>query len=565
MTVAAPPRRNASRRSSSSRAAAPPEPKPLSVALEWIEAHCVVPDGFRAGQPLELYGWQLRFLNAHYLVRPDAVWDADRPILGPAFVYRRSGMVGPQKLGKDPMEAAQICLEGDGPALFAGWAGTDDGWSCRDHGCPCGWEYPYEPGEPMGMRWPTALIQVTAVSEDATANTYSALRPMIENGPLADRIRKTSEEFIRLPGGGRIDVVTASATSRLGQRVTFVSQGEAGLYFKANKMLAVADTQYRGLAGMGGRAVWHTNAWDPSEGSLAQREWEHPTPDVYIQFDRPPSGLSFTVRDDRWRVYKAVYPPDVRRENGGHVDLDAIEAEAVGIIAHDWPQAARFFGNQIVTGSGKAFDVAEWDALAKAGYTPADRALIAIGFDGSKTGDWTALIAVELATGHTWPLGIWDPQSFGGEVPRDAVDAAVAAAFERYTVVRMYADPPYWKDELAGWQGRHGDKVVVRWETYRNRPMGFAVRAFAQAVADKALTHDGDRVLATHVGNANKKALNERDDKGAPLWTIQKETPDSPRKVDAAVAAVLAWEARNDAIAAGALNVSTPVVEFISF
>lgn len=553
MSVAAPPRPRASR---SSKARPPGSPKALKVALDWIEAHTVVPDGFRAGQPLELYEWQVRFLGNHYLVRPDAVWDPDRPILGPAFVHRRSGMVGPQKLGKDPMEAAHICLEGDGPALFAGWAGKDDGWSCRDHGCACGWEYPYTPGEPMGMRWPTALIQVTAVSEDATANTYSALRPMIENGPLSYRIKKTSEDFIRLPGGGRIDVVTASATSRLGQRVTFVSQGEAGLYFKANKMLAVADTQYRGLAGMGGRSVWHTNAWDPSEGSLAQREHEHPQRDVYLQFDRPPSGLSFTNREERWRIYRAVYPSDVRRENGGHVDLDAIEAEALGIIAHDWPQAARFFGNQIVTGSGKAFDLADWDPLAKPGYLPQSGAMVVLGFDGSKTGDHTALIACEVTTGFLWPLGVWDPASHGGEVPRDAVDAAVDEAFATYRVARMYADPPYWKEELAGWQGRYGDKVVLRWETYRNRPMGFAVRSFAQAIADKALTHDADPRLTLHIGNASRKPLNERDDKGAPLWVLHKETPDSPKKIDAAVAAVLAWEARNDVVATGATGPS---------
>ena len=489
-------------------------------------------------------------------MRPDAIWVPERPILGTAFVYRRTGMVGPQKLGKDPGEAIHICIEADGPALFSGWAGTDEGWACRDMGCPCGWEYPYDPGEPKGMRWPTPLIQITAVSEDATSNTYSALRPMIEAGPLSYRIRKTSEEFIRLPGGGRIDAVTASAKSRLGERVTFVSQGQAEQYTKANGMLGtmgVAEVQYRGLAGMGGRASWQANAWDPSEASLAQREFEHPTPDVYIQFDRPPSGLRMTVADERKRILRAVYPPDVRRENGGHVDLDAIEAEAVGIIAHDPAQAARFFGNQIVTGGGRAFDLAEWEALHRKGYVPATGCAIAIGFDGSKTGDHTALMAVELATGHMWPLGIWDPSEHGGEVPRDEVDAAVGNAFATYRVVRMYADPPYWKDELAGWQGRHGDKVVLKFETFVNRRMGFAVRAFAQAIADKALSHDGDARLARHIGNASRKPLNERDDKGAPLWVIQKETPDSSRKVDAAVASVLAWEARMDAISSGAL------------
>ncbi len=560
MTVAARPPRNASRRSSSSKPTASP-PSTLTVALDWIEAHCVIPDGFRKGAPLALYGWQLRFLGQHYAVRPDAVWNPTNPVLGPAFVHRRSGMVGPQKLGKDPMEAAHICLEGDGPALFAGWAGKGDGWSCRDHGCGCGWEYAYDPGEPMGMRWPTPLVQVTAVSEDATDNTYSALRPMIDQGPLSDRIRKTSEEFIRLPGGGRIDVVTASAKSRLGQRVTYVSWGQAEQYTKANGMLGqmgVAEVQSRGLAGMGGRGAWQANAWDPSEASWAQREHEHPTPDVYVQFDRPPSGLSMTVKDERRRILRAVYPPDVLRENGGHVDLDSIDAEAVGIIAHDPAQAARFFGNQIVTGGGRAFDLAEWDKL-KASPT-CEHKRIAAGFDGSKTGDHSALIAACIDCGFVWPVDVWVPSEHGGEVPRDAVDAAVADLFATRTVVRMYADPPYWKEELALWQGRHGDKVVLKFETYVNRRMGFAVRAFAQAIADRTLSHGGDARLTLHVGNASRKPLNERDDKGAPLWVIQKDTPDSPKKIDAAVAAVLAWEARSDAIAGGALLRGGPSV-----
>lgn len=50
----------------------------------------------------------------------------------------------------------------------------------------------------------------------------------------------------------RIDVVTASATSRLGNPISDAEQDEAGLYTKSNGMLDVADTQRRGAAGMGG-------------------------------------------------------------------------------------------------------------------------------------------------------------------------------------------------------------------------------------------------------------------------------------------------------------------------
>jgi hypothetical protein len=224
------------------------------------------------------------------------------------------------------------------------------------------------------------------------------------------------------------------------------------------------------------------------------------------------------------------------------------------MAAFDLAQAARFFGNQLVAGSGKAFDPAVWDALAQPKHRVPDDALIVIGFDGSKSGDHTAAIACEVETGHQWPLGIWDPSEHGGEIPRAVVDAVIDAAFARYRVVRMHVDPPYWKDELVAWQGRYGDKVVLPWETYRNRQMGFAVRNLAQAITDGALSHDGSEAFARHVGNCQRKPLNERDDKGQNLWSVQKETPDSPRKIDAAVAAVLSWEARMMAIAGGALN-----------
>ena len=38
------------------------------------------------------------------------------------------------------------------------------------------------------------------------------------------------------------------------------------------------------------------------------------------------------------------------------------------------------------------------------------------------------------------------------------------------------------------------------------------------------------------------------------MWVIHKERPDSPNKIDPAVAAALSWRARADAIALGVLN-----------
>jgi hypothetical protein len=49
-----------------------------------------------------------------------------------------------------------------------------------------------------------------------------------------------------------------------------------------------------------------------------------------------------------------------------------------------------------------------------------------------------------------------------------------------------------------------------------------------------------------------KSKLNVRDDRQRFMWTISKDRVDSPRKIDAAMAAVLSWEARGDAISSGA-------------
>ena len=262
----------------------------------------------------------------------------------------------PQKTGKGPFTAAIICLEGVGPALFDGWARGGEVYDCRDFGCGCGFVYAYEPGEAMGIPWPTPLIQITATSNEQTDNIYDALRPMIQLGPLAELIPKTGEEFIRLPGAGRIDTVTSSAKSRLGARVTFVPQDETGIWTESAGMVRVAETQRRGLAGMGGRAWETTNAWDPAELSVAQRTFESSAKDIFRDFPQAPSSLSFANKAERRKILRYVYA------GSPWVDLDAIEAEAAELMERDPQQAERFFGNRLVQGLGAWLPDKLWES-----------------------------------------------------------------------------------------------------------------------------------------------------------------------------------------------------------
>ena len=525
----------------------------LYVAIDWTQAHCVIPDGFHKGDPFVMADWQAWCLLNHYRVRPEAVWNPENPALASAFHYRRSQRVMPQKAGKSPLTAAQICLEAVGPALFAGWAKGGERWDCRDNACSCGWVYEYLPGEPMGMAWPTPLIQVTAFSSEQTDNVYNALRPMIDEGPLTETIPKTGEEFIRLPGGGRIDVVTSSARSRLGQRVTYVSQDETGIWTASAGMVKVAETQRRGLAGMGGRATEDTNAWDPAENSVAQRTAESKTKDIFRYHPMPPAKLRYALKKDRDRIHSIVY------RGSRWVDLGSIDAEAKELLEVDPAQAERFYGNRPTAGAGTAFDIDRWRELADPTVVIADKNLVTIGVDGARYDDALAVIVTDVVTGHQWPADIWERPSEADEDyehPFDEVDQKMRALFDRYDVWRVYIDPGSHTGNISPlvdrWQGRWTDKRVIEWMTYRDRAIAFAVRNFTEAIGAGDLSHDGDSVLAAHVANARKKMLKVTDEDGRRLWTIQKDRPGSPRKIDGAMGAVLSWEARNDAIAAGA-------------
>lgn len=512
----------------------------LWVVPDWIEAHCPIPDGFHLGEELELYPWQLWSTVNHYRVKPNA----QPGQLATAFHYRRSQVVAPQKTGKGPWSATIICAEAVGPVVFAGWARGGELYRCKDHGCQCGWWYRYERGEPMGKPWPTPLIQLTATAEDQTDNVYRPLVSMIRHGPLANVLPKTGEEFIRLPGGGRIDVVTSSATARLGQPVTFPMQDETGIWTASNKMVKVAETQRRGVAGMGGRSMETTNAWDPAEHSVAQRTSESQRPDIFRYHPQAPKHLSYGDKRQRRKIHVHVYA------GSAHVDLDGIEAEAAELLEVDPAQAERFFGNRPTAGTGSWLDVSVWHKREGPRPVP-DGTRLVLGFDGSDVDDWTAIRAETMDGYQFTPVygnrikTIWNPADYGGQAPRLEVSAAVDELMRRFDVVRMYADPPYWETEVDQWAEAYGDKRVVRWQTRRPTQMHAGAERLRTDVrkSDSGFSHDGCDITAAHVANTRASA------RPGDRYVLVKAS--DTQKIDACVTSVLAHEAAGDVLAAG--------------
>ena len=520
-------------------------PSPMMVVPSWMEAHCVIPDQEHRGEPFMLGDEQLLFTANHYTVRDDAEVGQKST----AFVFRRSQLVRAQKWGKSPLICAFVCAEGVGPVLFAGWARGGELYDCRDWGCGCGWVYEYEPGEPMGRPWATPLIQITATSEDQTDNTYDALRPMIELGPLSDLIPKTGEEFIRLPNNGRIDVVTSKATSRLGQRVTFVPQDETGLWVASNGGHNLAKKQRQGLAGMSGRAIETTNAWDPAEDSVAQRTFASKAKDINKDFRQPPAELDFRKKPERRKIFAFNYA------GAPWVDIAAIEGQAFEMLERDPADAERFFGNRIVPGSGRWMESNRWAAKACRRDVP-DGTKVVLGFDGSHNDDYTGIRLETLDFYQFTPTygaakrdTQWRPQDWDGRIPKDEVRAAVDELCARFDVVRAYCDPKFWETEIDEWAAKHGDKVFVKWPTNQITRMWPALERFRTDVYDptSSLSHDDDPAVAEHIANAVIRS------RGIEPTTEQKKyilgKASEHQKFDFAMSSVLAHEAACDAVA----------------
>lgn len=154
---------------------------------------------------------------------------------------------------------------------------------------------------------------------------------------------------------------------------------------------------------------------------------------------------------------------------------------------------------------------------------------VVLGFDGSYSGDATAIVVVELGeVPHLDVVRLWEHS--GQQVPIVGVEDALREACKRWRVQTIVADPFLWARSL---QLLADEGLPV--EEFPQSParMTPATQRFGEAVFNRALTHSGDPDLARHVGNA----VVRNDSRG---HRIVKEHKDSTRRIDLAVAMVMA-------------------------
>lgn len=522
--------------------------------LDWISAALAAPD--RADyEPFVPYREQEDFILR---------WYALDPVTGRRKFNR--GVLGrPRGWGKSPLLAALACAEALGPVLFDGWDAD---------------------GQPVGKPWSevrTPWVQLAAVSEDQTRNTWAPVLEMLrEEAPVHDLVRglEPMESFVALPNRGRMEQVTSSARTIKGARAVFAVLDQSEEWVASNGGVRLANTMRANAAKVGGTTLESPNAFIPGEGSVAEESaayWDAiragRSRDDGLLYDHreAPADTEMSDRDSLLAGLRVAYGDSSGHSDGcvihdppcspGHVDLDRLIA-TIWDPAQDPQQSRSDFLNQITHASDSWVSQPEWSACLDldAALEPGEQ--ITIGFDGSRgrvrgKADATALIGCRVSDGYLFEIKVWEqpagPAGAGWMPNPLEVDQVVRECFERWKVVAFYADPSGWTEHVARWEAAFRKRLRVKatqsapitvWPRGKDARVSHYTEQLRIAIVNGDCSHDGSPALTRHVLNARKRSNKTG-------YLLYKAYPDSPDKIDAAYAAVMAWKARTDALTQG--------------
>ncbi len=177
-----------------------------------------------------------------------------------------------------------------------------------------------------------------------------------------------------------------------------------------------------------------------------------------------------------------------------------------------------------------------WSSLPLA-EPPTDDTPVVVGFDGSFANDSTALVGCTIEdTPRIWLIKAWEkPPGSRDEwrVPIGEVEHEVLSLAGRYNLTELVCDPYRWSREMESWAA--AGLPVVEYATASAARTVPATAKFYDAVLAGGIEHDHDPTLARHLDNCIV-----RTDRLGPRVT--KEHKNSPRKIDAAVCALIAFD-----------------------
>jgi phage terminase large subunit-like protein len=195
--------------------------------------------------------------------------------------------------------------------------------------------------------------------------------------------------------------------------------------------------------------------------------------------------------------------------------------------------------NQWVSSQMSWLPSGTWEGLADPRALDPDDEYV-LGFDGSFSGDTTAIIGCTIPTAekpaYIFMVKAWEKPVGADDSWRVEIQEAeheILSFCAAYKVREVVCDPFRWQRSMEVLQDQ--GVPIVEYPTTSARRMVTACAKFYDAVTEARLSNDGDPMVSRHFTNAVTKA----DNLGV---RIVKENRNSNRRIDCAVAAIAAYD-----------------------
>lgn len=374
-------------------------------------------------------------------------------------------------------------------------------------------------------------VYSVASTRDQARIVFETAKRMVELGPLARSLTCYRNEIVHRPSGSRYKALAAEAGAHEGLNPHLVVFDEVHALGSRRELwdvmrlgmgtrecpLMLGITTPGAMFGRDGRTSLAKGLYDYGR-AVAAGEVEDPT--FFFRCWESPAGCDIQDR----AAWAAANPA-----LGDFLDEADMES-AVRTTPENEFRTKRL--GQWVVSHSAWLPTGSWESCESLPAPPPGTAVV-LGFDGSKSRDATALVGATIEPDpQVFVVQVWEkpptaPLSW--QVPRADVSRTVDEACRTWEVRELVSDPTLWLSELQEWSAQGVPVVEFPQSPSRMVP---ATQRFYEAVVTRSMRHDGSTVLARHLGNAVVR----------PTGQIGKEHKDSGRKVDAAVAAIMAFE-----------------------
>lgn len=382
---------------------------------------------------------------------------------------------------------------------------------------------------------------------------FGTAKRMVELEPELSEICKPYRDVIEIPSTGSIyKVLSAEAYTKEGLNPTLVIFDE--VHVQPNRelwdVMALAMGARReplliGITTAGAR-------FDSSgSDSLCYGLYEYGIRVASGELDDPTFFMAWWEPRDPEADHRD--PATWREANPGLDDLVSIEDFASAILRTPEAEFRIKRANQWVTSTDTWLPYGAWEGCRDDRRID-DGTQVTLGFDGSFNGDCTALVVCSIEDRPLLDVvALWERPTEAmpdWQVPVIDVEDQIRRACKRWQVREIVCDPFRW---ARSYQVLEGEGLPVLEFPQSPQRMTPATARFYEAVMNRRLGHSGDLRLARHIGNAVLKA----DSRGTRIY---KEHKHSSRRIDLAVASVMAFER---AASLAAEPVSDPSVFFV--